>query len=79
MKKHRYSNEFKVTAVKMATAPDIETKAVAAALNIHPFMLSRWKKEQRIRTVRRGRWGSIVVAAVLLCGLTGWWSTSTCA
>lgn len=47
MKKHRYSNEFKVTAVKMATAPDIETKAVAEALNIHPFMLSRWKKEHR--------------------------------
>ena len=31
MKKHRYSNEFKVTAVKMANAPDIETKAVAVA------------------------------------------------
>ncbi len=31
MKKHRYSDEFKVTAVKMANAPDIETKAVAAA------------------------------------------------
>jgi len=31
-KKYRYSNEFKVTAVKMATAPDIETKAVAEAL-----------------------------------------------
>jgi transposase-like protein len=41
MKKHRYSNEFKVTAVKMANAPDIETKAVAEALHIHPFMLSR--------------------------------------
>ena len=47
MKKHRYSNEFKVTAVKMATAQDIETKAVAEALHIHPFMLSRWKKELR--------------------------------
>lgn len=47
MKKHRYSKEFKVTAVKMAIAPDIETKAVAEALNIHPFMLSRWKKEHR--------------------------------
>lgn len=29
MKKHRYGNEFKVTAVKRANAPDIETKAVA--------------------------------------------------
>jgi len=47
MKKHRYSPEFKVTAVKMASAPDIEVQAVAEALGIHPFMLSRWKKEYR--------------------------------
>ena len=30
MKKHRYSNEFKVTAVKIANAPEMVTKAVAA-------------------------------------------------
>lgn len=47
MKKHRYSTEFKVTAVKMASVPDIEVQAVAEALGIHPFMLSRWKKEYR--------------------------------
>jgi transposase-like protein len=41
MKKHRYSREFKVTAVELATHPGIETQEVAAALNIHPFMLSR--------------------------------------
>lgn len=52
MKKHRYSNEFKVTAVKMANAPEIETKAVAEALHIHPFMLSRWKKEYREGTLK---------------------------
>ena len=52
MKKHRYSNEFKMTAVKMANAPDIETKAVAEALHIHPFMLSRWKKEYREGTLK---------------------------
>lgn len=46
-KKHRYSAEFKVTAVKMASTQDIEVQAVAAALGIHPFMLSRWKKEYR--------------------------------
>ena len=28
MKKHRYGNEVRVPAVKMANAPDIETKAV---------------------------------------------------
>jgi transposase len=47
MKKRRYSNEFTATAVKMATAPDIETKVVAEALHIRPFMLSRWNKEVR--------------------------------
>jgi transposase-like protein len=44
-KVNRYSNEFKVTAMKMANAPDSKTKAVA--LHIHPFMRSRWKKEVR--------------------------------
>ena len=47
MKKHRYSSEFKVTAVRLASHPGIQTREVAAALNIHPFMLSRWKKEYR--------------------------------
>lgn len=47
MRKHRYSTEFKVTAVKLASAPDIEVQAVAVALSIHPFMLSRWKREYR--------------------------------
>ena len=47
MKKHRYSNEFKVTAVKLANHPDIQTQDVAAALHIHPFMLSRWRKQAR--------------------------------
>ncbi|MBI3320628.1 MAG: transposase [Candidatus Omnitrophica bacterium] len=52
MRKHRYSTEFKVTAVKLAKAPSIETQAVAAALHIHPFMLSRWKKEYREGTLK---------------------------
>jgi transposase len=47
MKKHRYSDEFKVTAVKMSNHLSILTQDVAKALNIHPFMLSRWKKEYR--------------------------------
>jgi len=45
MKKHRYSSEFKW--VKLASHPGIQTREVAAALNIHPFMLSRRKKEYR--------------------------------
>src|SRR3989304_2716703 len=47
MKKHRYSSEFKGTAVKLATHPGMETQEVAVALNIHPFMPARWKKEYR--------------------------------
>ena len=45
---HTYYNyQFKHTAVSVANHPEIQTQAVADALNIHPFMLSRWKKELR--------------------------------
>ena len=46
-KVHRYSNEFKIQAVKLSLIPEIQTQDVAQALDIHPFMLSRWKKEYR--------------------------------
>jgi transposase len=36
-----------MTAVKMANVPGVQTQVVAEALHIHPFMLSRWKKEHR--------------------------------
>ena len=49
MKKHhrRHDTQFKCQAVRLANHPDIRTGDVAAALDIHPFMLSRWKKEMR--------------------------------
>jgi len=43
----QYSNEFKVKAVQLSKLDDIKVKDVAAALDIHPFMLSRWRKEYR--------------------------------
>ena len=46
-KVHRYSTEFKLTAVKLSQMPDVEVQTVARALDIHPFMLSRWRKEVR--------------------------------
>ena len=46
-KKARYSHEFKAQAVELANHPDIPVQDVAEALDIHPFMLSRWKKEYR--------------------------------
>ena len=46
-KVHRYSVEFKLTAVKLSHLPGVEVQTVANALDIHPFMLSRWRKEVR--------------------------------
>jgi transposase len=43
----RYSDEFKIQAVRLANHPDIQTQDVAHALDIHPFMLSKWKKDFR--------------------------------
>lgn len=43
----QYSTEFKVRAVKMSYQPDLQSKQVADGLGIHPFMLSRWRKEYR--------------------------------
>jgi transposase len=46
-KVHRYSNEFKITAVRLTDLPGTLIQDVAKALDIHPFMLSRWKKQYR--------------------------------
>jgi transposase len=46
-KVHRYAVEFKIQAVRLSLHPEIETQDVAHALDIHPFMLSKWKKDYR--------------------------------
>jgi transposase len=43
----RYTNEFKAKAVELTYLEDIKIKDVAETLDIHPFMLSRWRKEYR--------------------------------
>lgn len=58
-KVQRYSLEFKLTAVRLSQHPGMQVQAVAAALEIHPFMLSRWRKEVR-DGVLRGRRGRAV-------------------
>ena len=50
----QYSDEFKLTAVRMSQQPGIMVKTVATALEIHPFMLSKWRKDVR-DGVLRGR------------------------
>jgi transposase len=46
----KYSDDFKLTAVRLSQQSGIQVKTVAAALTIHPFMLSKWRKD-----VREGR------------------------
>ena len=43
----QYSQEFKEVAVRLSDLPDVLIKDVAESLDIHPFMLSRWRKEMR--------------------------------
>ena len=43
----KYSNDFKVNAVQLSFVVGITIKSVAEKLDIHPFMLSRWRKEYR--------------------------------
>ncbi|MFL1466753.1 IS3 family transposase [Marinobacter sp. DUT-3] len=44
-KTQQYSTEFKVKAVEWSHQAHRSVKSVAEALDIHPFMLSRWRKE----------------------------------
>ena len=43
----KYSDRFKATAVRLSELSGVEVQAVAASLYIHPFMLSRWRKQAR--------------------------------
>jgi len=52
-KVHRYTVEFKIQAVRLSPHPDIQTQDVAHALDIHPFMLSKWKKDYREGKLKR--------------------------
>jgi len=44
---YKYSEEFKATAVRLSHLQGVAIKDVADSLYIHPFMLSRWRKEAR--------------------------------
>ena len=49
---HRYSLEFKLSAVRLSKLPGVQVQQVAEALDIHPFMLSRWRKQVREGALR---------------------------
>jgi transposase len=43
----KYGERFKATAVKLSSLPGVLIQDVAAALDVHPFMLSLWRKQVR--------------------------------
>ena len=43
----KYSDRFKATAVRLSELPGVVVQEVAESLYIHPFMLSRWRKQVR--------------------------------
>ena len=53
-KVHRYTAEFKVKAVKLSGLAGVQVQEVAQALDIHPFMLSKWRKQVREGRLRAG-------------------------
>jgi len=44
---YKYTDEFKATAVRLSQLGGVAVQDVADALYIHPFMLSRWRKQAR--------------------------------
>ena len=44
---YRYTERFKATAVRLSQLPGVNVQDVAESLYIHPFMLSRWRKQAR--------------------------------
>ena len=50
-KTFKYTKAFKVKSVKLSLQEGIRVKLVAEALDIHPFMLSRCRKEYREGTL----------------------------
>lgn len=47
VKINSYGIEFKLRAVQMSSQAGVLVKDVAESLDIHPFMLSKWRKQVR--------------------------------
>jgi len=43
----QYTNEFKAKAVQLSLLEGVQVQEVAKTLDIHPMILSRWRKEYR--------------------------------
>ena len=58
-KVQQYSRAFKLAAVRLSQQAGVAVQAVAAALDIHPFMLSKWRKQVREGVLRGPRTGAL--------------------
>ena len=58
-----YGREFKLKAVQLSRQPGVLIRDVAESLCIHPFMLSKWRKQVRDGTLK-GKLAPLDVAAV---------------
>ena len=47
----KYTEDFKIEAVKLSLKKGVQVQQAAKRLDIHPFMLSRWRKEYREGTL----------------------------
>lgn len=63
VKINQYSLDFKLRAVQLSDQPGVLVKDVADSLCIHPFMLSRWRKQVRDGTLK-GKTPAIEAEAV---------------
>ena len=46
-KLYRYSTEFRATAVRLSQLARVTVQDVAQSLDVHPFLLSRWRRDAR--------------------------------
>lgn len=44
---YRYSEEFRATAVRLSQLSGVTVNDVAQSLDVHPFVLSRWRRAAR--------------------------------
>lgn len=44
---YRYSEQFRATAVRLTQLPGVLVQDVARSLDVHPFVLSRWRRDAR--------------------------------
>ena len=44
---YRYSEQFRATAVRLSQLSGVTVNDVAQSLDVHPFMLSRWRRAAR--------------------------------